>query len=53
MKKGLDDLLKEFRDLTARVDETNTTVHKRVDEVEEKSKSFITRIKEAIEPVPK
>jgi len=31
MKKGLDDLLKEFGDLTARVDETDTTVHKRVD----------------------
>jgi len=50
-KKGQDNLLKAFGDLTANVDKIETAIRERVDEVEEKSKSFITRIKEAIEPV--
>lgn len=45
------DILKAFGDLRANVDETDTAMHKRVDEVEEKSKSLFTRIKEAIDPV--
>ena len=44
-KKRLDDILKAL-------DETRTIIDKRMDEVEDKSKSIFTRIKEAIEPVP-
>lgn len=50
-KKRLDDLLTAFGELTAHIDKIDTAIRERVDDVEEKSKSFITRIKEAIEPV--
>ena len=52
MQKRLDDLLTAFGALTASVDKDCVAMHKRLDEVEEKSKSLFTRIKEAIEPVP-
>lgn len=50
-EEGRLDILKAFGDLRANVDETDTAMCKRVDEVEEKSKSLFTRIKEAIDPV--
>lgn len=45
----LDDSLKAFGELTAHIDKTETAIYERVDEVEVKSKSVITRIKEAFE----
>lgn len=47
-KKRLDDLLNAFGELTASVDKTDTAIRERIDEVEEKSKSFFTKVKEAI-----
>jgi len=52
MQKRLDDLLTAFGELTAYLDKIEATINKRVDGVEEKSKSLFTRIKEAIEPAP-
>lgn len=49
--KRLDDLSKAFGDLKAHVAEASAAINKRVDTVEEKSKSLFTRIKEAMEPV--
>lgn len=51
-RKINDDLLTAFGELTASVDKTDTAMRKRVDDVEDKSKSLFTRIKEAIEPIP-
>ena len=57
-EKGADDLTKAVKKLTALLDESSATIIERVDEVEENSKSFWTRIKEVIEtkeakePVP-
>lgn len=47
-KKRLDDFLNAFGELTANVDKTDTAIRERMAKVEEKSKSFITRVKEAI-----
>ena len=52
LEKRLNDLSKIFGDLTAKVDEDRVAIHKKIDDVEEKSKSVVTRIKEAFEAVP-
>lgn len=54
-KKSMDARVKLFAAINTRldkIDEDRVTIHKRLDDIAEKSKSIFTRIKEAVEPVP-
>ncbi len=52
LEKRLIALSEVFEDFKAHVEKADTVTNKRIDDVEEKSKSVVTWIKEAFEAVP-